>query len=220
MMEKVSAVIDRESSSLAAIHDFRRARQQANLNNIIGHLIGRPSGLFSFDEVKHKLKGSISGGRRLEDVPLDAIVGSVGRYTDFNRQFLPRNDRDELRWTRVKTAIESPAGVPLSPYDSPDDLILKAEYAEFLDRTKLDEQHPHADLRVTSPGRYAGIEEEIAAHRATLAAEQGHDVSFEAAAASWYDTIYLPVIDSIRRQGILRDFPERTETDLYVWLAQ
>src|SRR6266542_821112 len=186
MMEKVSAVIDRESSSLAAIHDFRRARQQANLNNIIGHLIGRPSGLFSFDEVK----GSISGGRRLEDVPLDAIVGSVGRYTDFNRQFLPRNDSDELRWTRVKTAIESPAGVPpielyrigdayfvldgnhrvsvlrrmgathaqayvtevqtrvpLSPYDSPDDLILKAEYAEFLDRTKLDEQHPHADLR-------------------------------------------------------------------------
>ena len=263
MMEKVSTVIDRESPSLAAIHDFRRARQQANLTNIIGNLIGRSNGLFSFDEVKHKLKGSVSGGRRLQDVPLDAIVGSVGRYTDFNRQFLPRNDSDEMRWTRVKTAIESPAGVPpielyrignayfvldgnhrvsvlrrmgatqaqayvtevqtrvpLSPYDSPDDLILKAEYAEFLDRTKLDEQRPHADLRVTSPGRYAGIEEEIEAHRAALSAQQKRDVSFEEAAASWYDTIYLPVIDSIRRQGILLDFPERTETDLYVWLAQ
>ena len=118
-----------------------------------------------------------------------------------------------MRWARVKTAIESPIGVPpielyrignayfvldgnhrvsvlrrmgatqaqayvtevqtrvpLSPYDSPDDLILKAEYAEFLDRTKLDEQRPHADLRVTSPGRYAGIEEEIEAHRAALSA--------------------------------------------------
>lgn len=256
-------MLDRDSPSLAAIHDFRRARQEANLNNIIGQLIGRPSGLFSFDEVRHKLKGSISGGRRLEDVPLDAIVGSVGRYTDFNRQFLPRNDSDELRWTRVKAAIESAAGVPpielyrignayfvldgnhrvsvlrrmgatqaqayvtevqtrvpLSPYDSPDDLILKAEYAEFLERTQLDQQRPQADLRVTSPGRYAGIMDEIEAHRAALSAEQQQDVPFEDAAASWYDTIYLPAIDSIRRQGILLDFPERTETDLYVWLAQ
>jgi nucleotide-binding universal stress UspA family protein len=226
-------------------------------------LIGRPSGLLSFEEVKHKLKGSISGGRRLEDVPLDAIVGSVGRYTDFNRQFLPRNDSDELRWIRVKTAIESSMGVPpielyrvgnayfvldgnhrvsvlrrmgatqvqayvtevqtrvpLSPYDSPDDLILKAEYAEFLDHTRLDEQRPQADLGVTTPGRYAGIEEEIESHRAALSAEQGQAVSLEAAAVSWYDTIYLPIIASIRRQGILRDFPDRTETDLYVWISQ
>jgi len=256
-------VIDRESPSLSAIHDFRRARQQANLDAVIGNLIGRPSGLLSFDDVKHKLKGSISGGRRLAEVPLDAIVGSVGRYSDFNRQFRPRNDSDELRWTRVKAAMEGPLGVPpielyrignayfvldgnhrvsvlrrmgatqaqayvtevqtrvpLSPYDSPDDLILKAEYAEFLDHTKLDEQRPQADLRVTSPGRYAGIEEEIAAHHANFAATQGHGESFEAAAANWYDTIYLPVIDSIRRQGILLDFPARTETDLYVWIAQ
>ena len=262
-MEKASAVSYRNSSRLAAIRDFRRARQQANLDAVIGSLIGRPSGLFSFDEVKHKLKGSISNGRRLEEVPLDAIVGSVGRYTDFNRQFRPRNDSAELRWIRVKAAIESSIGVPpielyrigkayfvldgnhrvsvlrrmgatqvqayvtevqtrvpLSPYDSPDDLILKAEYTEFLECTKLVEQRPHANLGVTSPGRYAGIAEEIDAHRAALSAEGEQDVTFEAAAASWFDTIYLPVIDSIRRQGILRDFPERTETDLYVWLSQ
>jgi nucleotide-binding universal stress UspA family protein len=263
MTEKGLAVIDRDSPSLAAIHDFRRARQQANLDAVIGNLLGRPSGLFSFDEVKHKLKGSISSGRQLEEVPLDAIIGSVGRYTDFNRQFLPRHDSDQLRWTSVKTAMESALGVPpielyrvgkayfvldgnhrvsvlrrmgatqaqayvtevqtrvpLSPYDSPDDLILKAEYAEFLEHTKLDQQRPDADLRVTSPGRYAGIIEEIEAHRVALSAAGGPNVAFEAAAVSWYDTIYLPVIDSIRRQGILRDFPERTETDLYVWIAQ
>src|SRR5690349_9709902 len=88
---KEEVLIDSHSPSLAAIHDFRRARQQANLDEVIANLTGRPSALLSFDEVKHQLKGSLSGGRRLEDVPLDAIVGSVGRYTDFNRQFLPRN---------------------------------------------------------------------------------------------------------------------------------
>src|SRR5262249_53058613 len=110
--------------------------------------------------------------------------------------------------------------VPLSPHDSPDDLILKAEYANFLDRTRLDEQRPGVDLSLTSPGRYAGLEEEIGAHRAAMSAEQGRDVPFDQAAASWYDTIYLPVIDIIRRQGILEDFPQRTETDLYVWVSQ
>jgi nucleotide-binding universal stress UspA family protein len=251
------------SPSLSAVHDFRRARQQANLENIIGNLIGRPSALLSFDEVKHQLRGNISGGRRLEDVPLEAVVGSVGRYVDFNRQFLPQKDSDEARWSRVKSAMESPTGVPpielyrvgnayfvldgnhrvsvlrrmgathaqayvtevqtrvpLSPYDSPDDLILKAEYADFLDRTSLDDQRPSADLSVTSPGRYAGLEEEIAAHRAALSVEQGREVPLEEAAASWYDSIYLPVIDVIRRQGILNDFPTRTETDLYTWVSQ
>ncbi|HJZ46140.1 MAG TPA: universal stress protein [Roseiflexaceae bacterium] len=254
---------DRLSPTLAAIQDFRRARQQANLDNIIANLTGRPSALLSFDQVKHQLKGSVSGRRRLEDVPLDVIVGSVGRYIDFNRQFLPQNDSDENRWARVKSAMESPTGVPpielyrigdayfvldgnhrvsvlrrigathaqayvteiqtrvpLSPHDSPDDLILKAEYANFLDRTRLDEQRPGVDLSVTSPGRYAGLEEEIEAHRAAMSAEQGRDVPFDQAAASWYDTIYLPVIDIIRRQGILEDFPQRTETDLYVWVSQ
>ena len=90
-------------SSLAAIHDFRRARQRANLDNIIGNLTGRHSELLSFDEVRHQLKGSVSGTRRLEDVPLESIVGSVGRYSDFNRQFLPQKDSDEMRWSRVKS---------------------------------------------------------------------------------------------------------------------
>ena len=44
---------------------------------------------------------------------------------------------------------------------------------------------------MTSPGRYAGIEEEIEAHRAALSTHQAHGVSFEAAAASCYDTTYL-----------------------------
>jgi len=36
----------------------------------------------------------------------------------------------------------------------------------------------------------------------------------------WYDHVYLPVIEIIRQQGILRSFPGRTETDLYLWIAE
>ena len=41
-----------------------------------------------------------------------AIVGSVGRYTDFTRDFLPRKDSDVDRWVGVRRAVEGGAGVP------------------------------------------------------------------------------------------------------------
>jgi hypothetical protein len=46
----------------------------------------------------------------LEDVPLDAIVGSVGRYNDFTREFLPRIDADKARWVGVSVAMTGPDG--------------------------------------------------------------------------------------------------------------
>jgi nucleotide-binding universal stress UspA family protein len=36
----------------------------------------------------------------------------------------------------------------------------------------------------------------------------------------WFDHVYLPVVEIIRQQGILRSFPGRTETDLYLWIAE
>jgi hypothetical protein len=39
------------------------------------------------------------------------IVGSVGRYDDFTREFLPRRDSQEVRWRRVYDLTESAGGV-------------------------------------------------------------------------------------------------------------
>ena len=57
----------------------------------------------------------------------------------------------------------------------------------------------------------------LAADGADIAISFAHD---EAAAASWYDTIYLPIIAVIRSQGLLHDFPGRTEADMYTWIAR
>jgi hypothetical protein len=40
------------------------------------------------------------------------------------------------------------------------------------------------------------------------------------AVASWYDTVYLPVVEAIRQHKILAQFPGRSEADLYVWVMQ
>jgi len=110
--------------------------------------------------------------------------------------------------------------VPLSPDVQPDDLILKAEYADFLELTRLDELRPEADLSVTAPGQYQVLEEHIEVHRYFMGLEQEQEIPCEEAVGHWYDEVYWPVVQVIRERGILRDFPGRTETDLHLWVSE
>jgi len=50
--------------------------------------------------------------------------------------------------------------------------------------------------------------------------EQEREIPYEEAVVHWYDEVYLPVVQGIRERGILRDFPGRTETDLYLWVSE
>jgi nucleotide-binding universal stress UspA family protein len=232
------------------------------MEQIIARLTGRSVDLLPYEEIREKLRAKTSSPAGLRDIPLDAIVGSVGRYTDFTRRFLPRQDSDEARWARVQMAVTDLGGlapievyqigdayfvrdgnhrvsvarqfgathiqayvteihtpVPLSADVQPDDLILKAEYAAFLEHTRLDEIRPQADLSVTVPGRYPRLLEHIEVHRYFMGLEQRREISHGEAVGHWYDEVYLPVVRVIRQQGILRDFPDRTETDLYLWIV-
>ncbi len=246
-----------------AVMDFRRARRKAALREVLARLAGGRRDLLSYEQVRDKLRARETPGWRLEDIPLNSIVGSMGRYKDFTRDFLPLERADEGRWARVKVAMDGAAGLPpievyrlggahfvldgnhrvsvarevgashiqayvkevqikvaLSPDVRPDDLIIKAEQAEFLDRTRLDEIRPAADLTVTSAGRYDVLEAQIEAHRDSLRLQGAAGVSEAELVGSWFDRVYLPVVHSIRRISLLREFPDRTETDLYVWIAQ
>ncbi len=246
----------------SAIQDFHRARSQAKLQQIAARLTGKPSDLLSYEEVHRKLKARAGGTRTLKTIPLDAIVGSVGRYNDFTRTFLPRQDSDRERWARVKTAMywkglppiqvyqidqvyfvldgnhrvsiarqsgapdiqayvtEVRTKVPLSPDVQPDDLIIKAEYVDFLEHTSLDKLYPEADLSVSIPGRYQVLEEHIRVHHYFMGLEREREVPYAEAITHWYDEVYLPIVQAIRQRGILRDFPGRTETDLYLWVSE
>jgi len=106
-----------KSEPSAAVRDFRRARNRANLQEIVASLTGRPATLLAYPEVREKLGGKESTERRLEKIPLDSIVGSVGRYHDFTRSFLPRLDSAEERWTEARETLISPGPVrPIEVY--------------------------------------------------------------------------------------------------------
>jgi nucleotide-binding universal stress UspA family protein len=106
-------VSDNNRSQLAlAVEDFRRLRRRASLERLLAGLTGGQADLLNFDEVRKKLRATAVSERQLREIPLDAIVGSVGRYQDFSRTFLPRTDADAERWARVMLASDSLTGLP------------------------------------------------------------------------------------------------------------
>jgi hypothetical protein len=100
------------SKEIQARQDFQRARFRAVVEEAIARLRGQSAQLLSYEAIQQNLKGIPSADRKLRDIPLDAIVGSVGRPDDFTRRFNPRMDNDEGRWTRVEMAMLDTAGVP------------------------------------------------------------------------------------------------------------
>jgi nucleotide-binding universal stress UspA family protein len=246
-----------------ALQDFRTARRKAQFERALSRFTKVSPALLSYEEVKKMLKGHEVGLPEIREIPLDSIVGSVGRFADFSSTFLPKAEINEERWAKVKVAMTTGTGVPpievyqigeayfvldgnhrvsiarslkmkfieayvheiktkatFSPEDGPDDLIVKAEFTNFLSRTRLDHLRPEANLEATVCGIYSTVDEHIATHRYFMGIDQGREISYEEALGHWYDVVYLPVVQTIRSLNLLGEFPGRTETDLYVWLSK
>lgn len=95
-----------------AVQDFHRARQQAAMRQLMSRLTGKSADLLSYDVVEDGLQVLGTEEHGVIEIELDKIVGSVGRYRDFTRDFLPKHDSNVERWARVKAAIMDMRGMP------------------------------------------------------------------------------------------------------------
>jgi hypothetical protein len=117
--------------------------------------------------------------------------------------------------------VEGRVRAPLYSTMTPKELLLQAEYAEFLRRTDLDRLRPDHDIRPTALGRYDEIWGHIEGHRRWLEEEfEGRPVGTAEAVERWYDRVYGPVVRLARERRVCRHFPGRTEADLYLWLMR
>ena len=91
---------------------FRRARRKAFWNALLAFLTRNPNRLVSWDEAVDKLGLMGEVYRGLRSVPVDRIVGSVGRYEDFDRAFMPTHDSLERRWDAVARAYDGSRALP------------------------------------------------------------------------------------------------------------
>ena len=93
-----------DSVTQQAAADFSRARGRAFLTQIQHFLNTDRDKLLSFNDVKDILKPRNEVYRGSQVVPIKMIVGSEGRYHDFNKYFLPKREHMRQRWQRVDEA--------------------------------------------------------------------------------------------------------------------
>lgn len=105
----------------------------------------------------------------------------------------------------------------------PKDIFIQIEREKFLNITGLKLNRPDIKTRITSPGQYDVLLGQINKLMVQLNENRKDGeklISFKEASLIWYDDIYLPAIEVIKNYGILEKFPNRTKTDLYIWINE
>jgi hypothetical protein len=241
--------------------DFTRARRKAFFNRILSVISGqRANTLLSYDEVKEKLHIGGPIYRGIKTIRVDQIAGSLNRYQEFDRAFLPREDQLASRWQSVNRAFYQDINLPpvvlykvgqvyfvvdghhrvsvareqgqefidaevrecytrvnITADIKPEDLEILGDKVNFLERTGLDELRPGANIKLTIPDGFERMLEHIAVHRYFMGLDLKRDIKEKEAITHWYDKVYMPIVEVIRQSNILRDFPDKTEGDLYLW---
>jgi hypothetical protein len=94
--------------------DFTRARRRARLRALGARIRGEQASnrLLSFDDVRreHTANNRLHRGTRV--VEADQIVGSVGRWRDFDRSFLPARSNVGHKWKRIDRAFHRTEDLP------------------------------------------------------------------------------------------------------------
>jgi hypothetical protein len=91
---------------------FDRARQKVFLENVVSRLRDQPTDLLSYDAVRDILGLISQRDIGLHQIPIDRIVGSVGKYREFSRNFLPLLAQNKERWKGVYTIAMDVKGLP------------------------------------------------------------------------------------------------------------
>ncbi|OQY38138.1 MAG: transcriptional regulator [Spirochaetaceae bacterium 4572_7] len=95
-----------------AIDDFGKARFREKILSILNLLSPEKQQLLSLYDIKALVKPKNESYKGMKVVAVKDIVGSEGRYRDFNKAFLPRKEHLKNRWVSIDKAHISDVILP------------------------------------------------------------------------------------------------------------
>lgn len=249
--------------TIRAKEDFNHAYRKGFWRTVWSWLTNKNTDLLPFDKVRSALPPSMQHDLGLREIELENIVGSVGRYNDFDNAFLPRRSTERGRWESIDRAhlqeivlppievykigafyfvkdgnhrvsvarqrgqvyidarvVEINVAEPLQKETNIDELIRKNEQYYFEEQSQLLKIRPAAVIEFSVPGGATKLLDHIRTHRYFLGEKRKIEIPYAKAVESWYDHVYMPLVRVIREKAILKEFPQRTESDLYLWIIE
>lgn len=246
-----------------ANEDFERARLKAFWRKLSNWFTGERNQLLPFEKIRAMIPKRGQHDMGLTQVPIEQIIGSEGRYMDFDRAFLPIQTHTRDRWINIDKAhyediILPPVdlykigeiyfvkdgnhrvsvarlrgqqyvdahvveiGVPgfVRSEQDLDELVLVHERQEFIEATQIDQLVPTFNIETSIHGQYQRLLDHINAHRWYMGERRTSEVNFDEAVKSWYENFYAPVIELIEQKQLLTSFPDVSAADLYLWIME
>lgn len=249
-----------------AEEDFSKARNQALYNEIKHFMDKENTNLLSFNEIKQMLRPQNEVYLGMKVVNINDIVGSEGRYRDFDNRFFPKSNHLKQRWERIDKAhlsdiilppitlyeiaglyfvrdgnhrvsvakmqgienidaevISLQSEIKIKKGSKKKDIlkqVIQYEKRIFYSETGFGDITDFWDLDFTSPGQYDVIYQHIQIHKYYINEPLETEISMNEAILSWFNKVYMPVIQNIREKKILPQFKGRTEGDMYVWIIK
>ena len=116
--------------------------------------------------------------------------------------------------------VELTTEIHIEPYMTKLDLkeaVIKYEREELLKYSNLEKILDMDQIRFTSLGRYDEMLRHILGHKYYINQGQKEEITMEEASKSWFEKVYMPIIEIISTENMLSRFPGRTESDIYIW---
>ncbi len=101
-----------------AREDFNKARSKASISRILNALTPEKQDLLSLEDIRNLIKPKSETYLGMKVIEIKDIIGSEGRYNDFNRTFLPKREFIRNRWENVdKAHLKSIILPPIKLYE-------------------------------------------------------------------------------------------------------
>ena len=209
-----------------SIHaDFDCARRKASWRSLLMRTVRRRNELLRFDEVRRRMRAQ--QGRHtpgIQQVELDAIVGSVGRYHDFDAAFLPRQPQTRPRWVSINRAhYEDVSLPPIELYRLGNTYFVKdgnhrvsvarERGQKFIDAVVTEVKSPVPVESVDDLEKWLEKQDVVEFLATTRLLELRPEADVRLSLCGQSDKLLAHI-------SVHCWFPGRTEADLYVWLIE
>ncbi len=201
----------------------------------------------AFGEVSRRLGLSNRVYRGIHAIPVEKIVGSVGRAADLLPGF--RLKRPDTRYYRIRRAMEKGEILPpIIVYKVGDEYyvldgnhrvavakelgreFIDAEVIEFFPSPKIESKalrKKRAEFEkitglkgidATEPRHYDAFLNYIQDHAKQMSASLGREVPLQEAALNWFLCVYTPVVQKIVEKNLEEAFPGKGLADIFAYI--
>jgi hypothetical protein len=116
--------------------------------------------------------------------------------------------------TRLRSRYPLPADADIGA------VIMAEQQRRFMEESGLERARPEAQIEFSRPQGYIELLEHLKIHGFHLMMERASLCTMEEIAGDWYDRVYLPTVEVIRRESLHDLWPKATDADLFLWVGQ